>query len=76
MEWRHDREVNNRIKTALHRWRKLARILCDQNAPVITNGMILWTVVRPAIKWRLSPENIRAALKVDRFVQKVRQSTL
>ena len=51
----------NKTMAGLHRWRNITRILCDQNAPVMTKGMILRTVVRPAIKWRLPTEHISAA---------------
>ena len=43
------------------------RLLCGQSEPVMIKGVILRTGMRPAIKWRLPTELIRAALKVDRF---------
>ena len=71
-----DSEVKNRIKTGWNRWRQVTSILCDKSAPVMINGVIIRTVVRPAIKCRLDTKHTRAALNVDMFGQKARQSRL
>ncbi len=44
-----ERDVNNRVKLALMKWKQLTGVLCDKKVPITLRDKVYKTVIKPTM---------------------------